>query len=168
MMACERKAARERARRGLTIQDCHAAGMSMKQAAAAMGVSYHCAYQRARRAGLIFRKDYSANAERMRQRHQDPEFAKAHAERVAERMRQRHQDPEFAKANAERMRQRHQDPEFAKAHAERVAERMRQRHQDPEFNPLAALTHEQRADYDVLKRAKYSRAEALAAIGVNP
>jgi transposase len=126
MRACDRKSARERAPGGLTIQDCHAAGMSMKQAAAAMGVSYHCAYQRARRAGLIFRKDYSANAERMRQRHQDPEFAKANAER------------------------------------------MRQRHQDPEFNPLAALTPEQRADYDVLKRAKYSRAEALAAIGGNP
>ena len=117
-------------------------------------------------------------AERMRKLNADPEFAKAHAERAAERMRKLNADPEFAKAKAERMRQRHADPEFAKANAERMrklnadpefakanAERMRKRHADPEFNPLAALTEAERADYDVLRKAGYTRAEAFRAIG---
>ena len=90
--------------------------------------------------------------------------SKAHAERAAERMRQLQADPEFAKAHAERaaerMRQRHADPEFARANAER----MRQRHADPEFNPLAALTPNERADYDVLRKAGYTRAEAFVAL----
>ena len=85
----------------------------------------------------------------------------AHAERAAERMRQRHADPEFAKAHAERMRALNADPEFAKANAER----MRALNADPEFNPLVLLTPAERADYDVLKRAGYSRADALRAIG---
>ena len=64
-------------------------------------------------------------------------------------------------AKAERMRQLNADPEFAKANAER----MRKRHADPEFNPLAALTEAERADYDVLRKAGYTRAEAFRAIG---
>lgn len=69
---------------------------------------------------------------------------------------------EFAKASAERMRERHKDPEFVKANAER----MRERHKDPEYNQLAALTPSQRADYDTLKKAGYTRDEAFRAIGV--
>ena len=64
-------------------------------------------------------------------------------------------------AHAERMRRLNQDPEFAAANADR----MRRLHQDPEFNPLVALSEQERADYDVLKRAGYTRAEALPAIG---
>ena len=128
----------------------------------------------------------AANAERMRKRHADPEFAKAHAERAAERMRKLNADPEFAKAHAERaaerMRKLNADPEFAKANAERAAERMRKRNADPEFaaahaermrkrnadpdhNPLVMLTTQERADYDALKRYGYSRADAFRAIG---
>jgi len=120
----------------------------------------------------------AANAERMRKRHADPEFAKANAERMrkrnadpefaaahAERMRKLHADPEFAKANAERMRKRmrklHADPEFAKAHAER----MRKLHADPDHNPLVMLTTQERADYDTFKRNGYSRDDAFRAIG---
>ena len=98
-----------------------------------------------------------AHAERMRRLHADPEFAKAHAER----MRRLNADPEFARANAERMRKRNADPEFAKANAER----MRRLNADPEFNPLVALTPEERADYDILRKAGYTRAEAFAAMG---
>ena len=88
-----------------------------------------------------------------------------HSAANAERMRRRHQDPEFAAAHAERMRRLNRDPEFAAANAERSAERMRRLNRDPEFNPLVALSEQERADYDVLKRAGYTRAEALAAIG---
>ncbi len=54
----------------------------------------------------------------------------------AERMRQLNQDPEFARARGERMRQLNQDPEFARSHAERASERMRRLHRDPEFEKL--------------------------------
>ena len=116
----------------------------------------------------------AAHAERMRKRHADPEFAAAHAERMrklhadpefaaanAERMRKLNADPEFAAANAERMRKRNADPEFAAAHAER----MRKRNADPDHNPLVMLTTQERADYDALKRYGYSRADAFRAIG---
>ena len=53
----------------------------------------------------------------------------------------------------------------AAANAARAAERMRKRHADPEFNPLAALTGAERADYDVLRKAGYTRAEAFEAMG---
>lgn len=52
----------------------------------------------------------------------------------------------------------------SKAHAKAHAERMRQRHADPEFNPLVLLTPEERADYDVLRKAGYTRAEAFVAL----
>lgn len=43
---------------------------------------------------------------------------------------------------------------------------MKALHADPEFNPLAALTVQERADYDTLRRrGGYTRAEALQAIG---
>ena len=42
---------------------------------------------------------------------------------------------------------------------------MRALHADPEFNPLASLSDAERADYDILKRNGYSRAEALGTIG---
>ena len=70
--------------------------------------------------------------------------------------------PEFRAKNAERMRLLHADPEFRAKNAER----MRRLHADPEFNPLAALTPEERAEYDILvKRGGYSRAEALEIMG---
>jgi hypothetical protein len=141
-----------------TWRECAEAGMTATEAAQHLGKTANAGSQYAKRHGFAFRKDYSAHAERMRKRHADPEFAKANAER----MRKRHADPEFAKANAERMRKLNADPEFAKANAER----MRKRHADPEFNPLAALTLEQRADYDVLKKAGYTREEAFEALGI--
>lgn len=55
----------------------------------------------------------------------------------------------FVDARCERMRKLNADPAFAK-----------------KLNPLAHLTPEQRADYDVLKKAGYSRAEAFKAIWV--
>lgn len=43
------------------------------------------------------------------------------------------------------------------------ADRMRKMHSDPAFNPLAALTREQRDEYDILvKKGGYKRAEALS------
>lgn len=48
------------------------------------------------------------------------------------------------------------------------AERMRRLHADPLVNQLAAMTPEQRADYDLLKKAGYSRAEAFAAMRFTP
>ena len=66
-----------------------------------------------------------------------------------------------AERASERMRALNADPEFAKAHAER----MRALHADPEFNPLVVLTPAERADYDVLKRAGYSRDDVFRAIG---
>ena len=83
-----------------------------------------------------------------------------------EAMRRLHADPEFAARNAERMRRLHADPEFAARHAARHAERMRRLNADPARNPLAALTPEERADYDVLRRkGGLTRDEALRAIG---
>lgn len=68
-------------------------------------------------------------------------------------------------AHAERMRVQmqklHADPDYAAAHAERS----RSHQSDPAINPLAALTPAQRADYDTLKRAHYTRNGALTAIG---
>lgn len=55
-----------------------------------------------------------------------------------------------------RLKALHADPEF-KAKMEAL-------HADPEFNPLAALPASDRADYDVLKKAGYTRAEALRAV----
>ena len=84
-----------------------------------------------------------------------------HSAANAELMRKRHADPEFAAAHAERMRKRNADPEFAAAHAER----MRKRHADPDHNPLVMLTTQERADYDTFKRNGYSRDDAFRAIG---
>ncbi len=62
----------------------------------------------------------------------------------------------------EATRRLHADPEFAARHAER----MRRLNADPARNPLAALTPEERADYDVLRRkGGLTRDEALRAIG---
>jgi hypothetical protein len=63
------------------------------------------------------------------------------------------------------MKALHADPEFAKAHSECSRKRMKARQADPAFNPLAALTEEERAEYDTLKRAGNSRPQALEAIG---
>ena len=110
-----------------TWRECADAGMTLTEAARLLGKTLSAGSNYAKRHGFEFRKDYSAHAERMRKRHADPEFAKAHAERSAERMR--------------------------KLHA------------NPAFNPLAALSEQERADYDLLKRAGYKRSEALGAIG---
>ena len=88
-----------------------------------------------------------------------------HSAANAERMRKRHADPEFAAANAERMRKLHADPEFAAAHAERAAERMRKLNADPRYNPLVMLSAQERADYGTFKACGYSRADAFRAIG---
>lgn len=41
---------------------------------------------------------------------------------------------------------------------------IRKLNQHPDFNPLAALTPEQRADYDALRKFGYSRDESLAMV----
>ena len=81
------------------------------------------------------------------------------------RMKALHADPEFAAANRERNRERmkalNADPEFAAAHRER----MKALNADPEFNPLVLLTEAERADYDTLKQAGYTRDDAFSVIG---
>lgn len=67
----------------------------------------------------------------------------------------------WARKHGVQFRNATKDPEFKKANSER----MKRLNADPEFNPLAALTREKRADYDTLKRAGYTRPEALRAIG---
>ena len=64
-----------------------------------------------------------------------------------------------------RMKALHADPEFAAANRERNRERMKALHADPEFNPLVLLTEAERADYDTLKQAGYTRDDAFSAIG---
>ena len=88
-----------------------------------------------------------------------------HDRRVC-RMKKLHTDPEFAARNSERasegMKKLHADPEFAARHSER----MKKLHADPKFNPLASLTSSERSDYDVLKKAGYSRKKAFAVMGL--
>ena len=56
------------------------------------------------------------------------------------------------------------DHRLSPAHAARISRLARARHADPAFNPLAALTPEERARYDKLKR-RYTRGMALLIIG---
>jgi hypothetical protein len=145
----------------MTWEECAAAGMSQAEAARARGRSRNSASLYAKRTGLAFR---------------DGRNDEAHAERSAERMRALNADPEFKKANAERsaerMRALNADPEFKKANAERSAERMRALNADPAVDmrhkhiralDAAGLLDEYRA----LTRNGYSKAEALAALGVS-
>ena len=105
----------------MTINDCHAAGMSLKQAAEALGISYNATVSRAKRAELKF-----------------PDQRKT---------------PEFAA----RILGQNKNPAFDEAR--------RKRWRDPKHNPLVLLTPEERADYDLLKRNRLSRKDALKAIG---
>lgn len=116
--------------------------MSATEAAEVRGVSVWVAYRAAKRHGLKFRDA-----------RKDPANA--------ERMRRRWSDPAFVEANAEHLRGIRSDPKRIAAHAKA----MRRRWADPAFNPLAALTAEERADYDLMKRNKFTRNEALTAIG---
>ena len=56
------------------------------------------------------------------------------------------------------------DHRLSPAHAAHMSRNARARHADPAFNPLAALTPEERARYDKLKR-RYTRSMALLIIG---
>jgi len=134
----------------MTIWECRAAGMTIKQAAAAMGVSYDCARQRAKARGLHLRKDYGAEAFRVRML-TDPDFAARRSALTAAQARQQHADSKFAAANADRMIKRHADGSID----------MRRKH-------LRNLTEDQRADYQFLRSKRLSMAEALAAVGVKP
>lgn len=58
------------------------------------------------------------------------------------------------------MRDKWKDPGFR----ERRAEGVRAKWKDSEFNPLVLLTDTERLDYDVLRKAGYSRDEALLSI----
>ena len=109
-----------------------------------LGVSQPAVCYAQRRCGIKLRYK---RAESMRRLHADPEFAAAHAERSAERMRRLHADPEFAAANAERMRRLHAEGRIVMHH-------------------LAGMTPQQRADYDTLMGKGYTKAEALAALGL--
>lgn len=59
---------------------------------------------------------------------------------------------------------------FVDKRSQVASERMRKLRKDPKFlvklNPMARLTPDQRAEYDALKKAGYSRAEAFKEIGV--
>ena len=70
---------------------------------------------------------------------------------------------EYSRAAARaRMKALHADPEFAA----RRRERLKALHADPRHNPLAALSAEERADYDLLvKKGGLKRADALRSIG---
>lgn len=122
------------------------------------------------------------NSHSMKARHADPEFAAARDARmcainadpeIAARRRAarkaRYADPEFAARSRaesrERLRALNADPEFSARNRERGRARMKALQADPSFNPLAALSPEERADYDVLKKAGYSRQYALLSIG---
>jgi hypothetical protein len=75
----------------------------------------------------------------------------AHAERSAERLRALHADPDFAKAHAERMRALHADPAVD------------MRHKHIRALDAAGLLDE----YRTLMKERYTKAEALAALGVS-
>jgi hypothetical protein len=63
----------------MTIHDCHAAGMSLKQAADAIGISYNATVSRAKRAGLKFpdQRKTPEWAARICRQNKDAAFAKA-------------------------------------------------------------------------------------------
>jgi hypothetical protein len=88
--------------------------------------------------------------ERIRQRHAEPEFRKAHAERGRELMRQHNSDPDYlarivegqrrrdanpeiVAARNERLRRLNNDLDFARARNERSREHLRKLHADPVF-----------------------------------
>nr|BDD45147.1 hypothetical protein 33 [bacterium] len=73
--------------------------------------------------------------------------------------------PEKREERAARMKKLNADPEFKAKQAAAASARMKKLHADPEFNPLAALTPQQREDYDILKKNGYTRADALEAVG---
>lgn len=123
-----------------------AQGMTATEIAAATGVHLNSVRYWAKRHGVDL---------------PDARKLPAHAERMRVQMRKLHADPAYAAAHAERMRVRRADPNFVAAHASGL----RAFHTESAFNPLAALTAAERADYDTLKRAHYSRNEALTAIG---
>ena len=78
----------------MTIRECHRAGMTIQQAASSMGVSYHCAIQRAKARGLTFVKDRGLTAFRARLRN-DPEFAARRSALTADQARKQHADPKI-------------------------------------------------------------------------
>lgn len=129
---------------------CAAAGMSIKETTEALGVSRSAVSNAAERHGLSFRDA-----------RKDPE----QAERARKTLRRLRADPSFVAAQAASVRRRYSNPAYAKAHAKRVSQAVRLWHADPKNSPLAALSEDERKDYDILKRTHYTRKEAFAAIG---
>lgn len=121
-----------------TWRECADAGMTTAEAAKVMGRTPAAARKFARRHGFSFRRDRSADAARA------------------------YKDPEFKAAHLARVQQFNSQPDFRKKRSIEMAARQK----DPAFNPLAALTPEQREDYDRLKQAKFTRAEAFKAMGL--
>ncbi|UNY40274.1 hypothetical protein KLEP181_gp41 [Paracoccus phage vB_PmaP_KLEP18-1] len=70
---------------------------------------------------------------------------------------QKNADPAFREQNRQRMLARHADPVLS-ASLMRV-------NRDPELNPLVRLTAEERSDYNLFRKKKYRRSEALEMIG---
>jgi hypothetical protein len=62
-----------------TLAECAAAGLTLTEAAAELGLNHWTARSRARRAGVTFR---DARPERMKALHADPEFAARRRERM--------------------------------------------------------------------------------------
>lgn len=121
----------------MNIHDCAAAGMTCRQAADAMGVNYNTAYQRARVAGLALSKGH-LTADHYR------ECARQGLTRME---------------TAERLGVHYNS-------VKDMADRYGLIFGPDRRHKLDFLTPEQRADYDALRRSKYKRAEALAALGV--
>lgn len=96
-------------------------------------------------------------AERMKARVACPEFQA----RWRAGLQALHARPEFAAQNSARMRARCADPAFQA----RRREALKAWRTDPDRNPLAALTAQERADYDLLvKRGRIPRNDAFRAI----
>lgn len=143
----------ERRARAVQMRAMYEAGASLPEIGAKFGVTGEGVRLAILRVGGKMR----SRSEAGRAKWQDPDFR----ERTSEAARAKWRNSELAARQSERIRRLHADPEFAAKNAER----MRRLHADPAFNPLVALTESERADYDVLKKAGYTRAEALRAIG---
>jgi len=128
------------------LAECAARGMTMADAARELGVSVPGVFYAARREGVVFPSYREALAR--------PEVKARHAEATREALAR----PEVKARHAEALAR----PEV-KA---KMAAAARARWADPRFNRLAALTPEEREDYDIMKRVGGQRPDdALRAIG---
>jgi hypothetical protein len=145
--------------------------MTCAEAAAARGVTHQAASRWAKRHGIKFATKVVSDEDRARR---DKLMPRKTAEDIAAWRRDRmiaiNADPEFVARRRERNRayieRFRSDPDFKEQIANRIRATLLKRQRDPAHNPLALLTEEERADYDILRRkARMRRADALVAIG---